>query len=456
MIWGGFIIIIFCVNSIAALIYYITFVKISHTNFKWLETLIAVALLATATMIFFLHNEVLTWFTPIATHVSKILIMSFMANRKIKIAQLSVVYGIISSIILMLAGYTSGVVFRFIFGPVQDMFYIDDIAEAALYLAVVASLAFIISRWLGVFLFKKTRSFDDELKKRFAGHVLFGLIVILLLYFVKVFMRSILTEADLLGMVYAAALIVYFVVLFFTVFAFTDNIRQKAEIVRHKETLANLQTYTKDVENMANEVRRFRHDHRNLLIGFQSYIEKKDMEGVSDYYDKYFSTFAAETDIADSMLNKLSHIKSPEAKSIISAKLQFARQLNIAVHIEISDDIEGIGDFQVIDLCRIFGILLDNAIEACQTVKKPVFKFLVIKEDIGFFFVFANTYPSPAPVISQIFEEGYTTKKGKRGLGLSVLSLLCNRSGKISLRKSHIVDDCFVQELYVIPDPASL
>jgi two-component system sensor histidine kinase AgrC len=180
------------------------------------------------------------------------------------------------------------------------------------------------------------------------------------------------------------------------------------------ELLANLQAYTDSVEIMATEVRRFRHDHLNLLMGLGDYIENNDIGNIRRYFNDYISSFKESTAAANSRLDILMRLKTPELKSILSFKFLCAQQLGIDAHIEIPEDVEMPDASCLIDLCRIAGILADNAIEACQGTPNAVLRFLALKEDGAIVFVFANTCHA-APQMSRLFEKGYTTKEGSRG-----------------------------------------
>jgi two-component system sensor histidine kinase AgrC len=200
---------------------------------------------------------------------------------------------------------------------------------------------------------------------------------------------------------------------------------------------------------MADEARKFRHDHKNLLLGFKECIEKKDIDSIQTYFQQYFSEFVKTTAAVDSQFNKLSGIKRQEIKGILSSKLLFAQQLHISVFIDVPSHIEGICDNQLVDICRITGILLDNAIEACWVVDKPVLRFLAMQQKQEILFVFMNTCPMPIPSITQMFWEGFSTKEGQRGAGLFIASQLCNRNKNVTLN-TKIKDGNFIQELSIV------
>ena len=447
-----FVLIELIANFFSSFIFYIVFVNMSKIKFNWIEIIIAILLMAIASNAILFYNIFVIVPAQITMHFTSIFIMGIITNRKIKTISLSAVYGVTSSVIFLLAGFTSGIAFDFVFGPVDTAFNVSNLVEMALYLAVVSLFAFFISYLTGNYLHKSMHSFDEELKKRFAKYLLFGASVTLLLFFIKVFLHDALLEAGLLNTVYGITLVIYFSFLVISIFSFTESFRKETEL-RHKDDMLNsLQAYTDSIENMATEVRKFRHDHMNLLLGFREYIENNDTNNMRSYFQRYMSTFVENTAVADSRLDMLTNIKIPEVKSILSFKLLYAQQLGINVHIEISEIVEGINIYDLVDLCRITGILLDNATEACQGLEEgePVLRFMALKKPQKVVFVFANTCLSPPP-LSKIFQKGFTTKKGLRGIGLYTVSQLLSANKRISLN-THTKDEMFIQELSILAE----
>jgi two-component system sensor histidine kinase AgrC len=287
--------------------------------------------------------------------------------------------------------------------------------------------------------------FTDEIKKQLSTHILIGAIIILTIFFINTFLHNLLNDTVIINLIYALALVACFVFLIFAIFAFSDSLQKELEIRQKNELLKNLQSYTDSVENMATEVRKFRHDHANLMLGFHNHIMNNDIKKIHDYYKIYMFTFAEDTMVADTRLDSLTRIQVPEVKSILSFKLLHAQHLGINVYIEVRDTIANIDGYDLLDICRIIGILLDNAVEACQGTDSPVIKFNAFSKINEITFVLSNTCLS-APPLSKINEKGFSTKEAKRGLGLHTVSALLEKNDNITLRTS-IENGEFIQVL---------
>lgn len=346
----------------------------------------------------------------------------------------------------MLAGYVTGAILRFVFDVSRGISYFDWILFI-LYYFIAFTSAFIISIKFGNFFANKLRMLDCVQKNRLATYLIFGGVITLALFFTRAFLTHILADATLLNAIYATALFSYFIYLVFVVFTFTDSLCMEVEINKKDEMLKNLQAYTKSVESMATEVRKFRHDNLNLMLGFQEHVKNKDIDKIDMYFNEYMTVFQKDVSVMNLQLDVLNRLKIPEVKSILSFKVLGAQQSGIDVHIEVTSEIEGVDNYNLVDICRIVGVLADNAIEACEGLDGPVWRFFAQRKNSSVLFVFANSCPS-APPFSKISKEGFTTKSGARGLGLYVVSGILEENQNLSLNTLW-ENGYFIQELRI-------
>ena len=421
---------------------YILFIAISKIKFYRTEALFSIILVTISGIIANYFVET----TRFTINGIFILTITMIANKRIKNLQLCILYAVLSSIVSVLSGALSDTVLSCV--------YRVDLSESIsksnelyiLYTILTFAIAFCIAQLSGLLIHKRINRFDDHTKKKLVTYLLIVASFTIILYYLY----------DILGlhgytniaeMLYTLALIIFFILFIIAIFVFTDNLSLKININQKDELLKNLQSYTNSIENMVFEVRKFRHDNFNLMLGFYEYIKNNDIDKIRDYFQKYMLSFSENTAKADSRLDILMHMKILEVKSILSFKFLYAQQLGIDVYIEIPEDIDGIEIYNITDLCRITGILLDNAIEACQNAKSSVLRFFAQKRDMQIIFIFTNTYTG-TPSISKIFERGFTTKEDGRGLGLYTVSRLIEGNSSLFL-KTHIEENEFIQELIV-------
>ncbi|QJU14076.1 GHKL domain-containing protein [Blautia pseudococcoides] len=147
-----------------------------------------------------------------------------------------------------------------------------------------------------------------------------------------------------------------------------------------------LQDYTNQIENMYSSLRSFKHDYLNIMLSMSGYIETGDIDGLQKYFDKEIIPLNNKLSKNTSHMNQLMNIKITELKSIISAKLLYAMELNINVNIEVTEEISEIS-MDTVDLARILGVFLDNAIEATLETEVPSIQFAVINLDNEYTFI---------------------------------------------------------------------
>ena len=381
-----------------------------------------------------------------------ITVLSVVAYRKIKIIPLSAIYGILAILTGMLSGHLTSAVYGFvmesIFESVNREALWNSTLMSAIYLFTVFAIGLFISRKTGKFLHKQMQPLDDILKKQIAKYILVGAMIILALFFINTFLHDFLTGYAVLLLVYAVSLSICFGFLVFSIFAFANSVRKESEIHYKNEMLQNLQSYNITVEDMATEMRRFRHDHMNMLLGFHEYIDSNDIKNIHNYFKQYMAGFSEATTVMESQIDELKNVKRPEIKSILSAKMLYAQQLGITVNIEVPDEIEFADVSSLLDFCRITGIFLDNAIDACRGLDNATLRFMAIKKSSEILFVFMNTCDT-SPDMARLGDRGYTTKEGQRGLGLYTARQLIEKNSNLAL-STLVQDGMFVQELSLL------
>lgn len=211
---------------------------------------------------------------------------------------------------------------------------------------------------------------------------------------------------------------------------------------------SQLKDYTNMIENMYSDLRSFRHDYLNILSTLETYIEKEDMAGLKSYY---YNELLPESNIIiskDISLSLLSHIKISPLKALLSSKFSTAHSQGISVSIELLDDIDHIS-MSTIDLCRIIGILLDNAIEASVVCHNKFIHFAMIKTDNEIILNISNSCLSSTPPIHKLYEKNFSTKGENRGIGLNNIKNIINKRYNNVLFNTSINNCIFKQELII-------
>ena len=222
---------------------------------------------------------------------------------------------------------------------------------------------------------------------------------------------------------------------------------EKVDIEMRQDSYNRLQEYTNQIENMYSSLRSFKHDYSNIMLSMSGYIEANDMEGLRDYFDKEILPLSKNITKNTAHINQLINIKTTELKSIISSKLLYAIELNINVGIEVTDEVTSI-PMDTLDLCRVIGIFLDNAIEATLETEQPTIRFALINLDTEYIFIISNTFLEKGIPYATLSKPNVSTKGVNRGIGLYNAHEIIAKYNHVFL-DTEIKNKFFVQRLQI-------
>jgi len=232
------------------------------------------------------------------------------------------------------------------------------------------------------------------------------------------------------------------------IFFYKKYILTKRNAQRNAEEQKNLQHYTDEIERQYIGIQKFKHDYQNILFSLDCFIHEDDWVGLKQYYMTKIKKASEVVTKEIFSLESLSKIKVREIKSILAGKLILAQNMGIDTVFQADDEITCFY-MDSVDLVRIIGILLDNAIEELTESSCGTLSIGCFKEEAGVTIVVQNTCRlDNMPKLHEIWQLGFSTKGKGRGLGLSTLSELVDTHPNLILETT-IVNDNFVQKLKI-------
>ena len=223
--------------------------------------------------------------------------------------------------------------------------------------------------------------------------------------------------------------------------------KEKAEMDARQDSYHRLQEYTNQIENMYSSLRSFKHDYSNILLSMSGYMETDDMEGLKRYFEKEILPTGKNISKNSAHINQLMNIRTTELKSILSAKLLYAIELNINVSIEVTNEIADI-PMDTLDLTRVIGIFLDNAIEAALETDSPFLSFALVHADTEYVFIISNSFLEKGVPYASLAQPNVSTKGANRGLGLYNAHEIIAKYNSVFL-DTEIQGEHFVQRLRI-------
>ena len=237
----------------------------------------------------------------------------------------------------------------------------------------------------------------------------------------------------------------YLLVMLFLFLAMRCFYLEKIRIEAKQKALQNLQDYTRNLETMYNGLRSFKHDYVNILLSLSGYIDDRDMDGLKEFFES--KIFPTKNLIAqgDYKLNQLGNISVSEIKSLLSAKMIYAHELGIDVTIDIPDKVKSFL-IDTVDLIRILGIFLDNAIEAALETEQPQIGLNIIQNNIGVSISISNSFQDNGIALHKLQQKGFSTKDGHQGIGLCNARKIINSYDNVLLETT-MQCGCFMQHM---------
>ena len=210
----------------------------------------------------------------------------------------------------------------------------------------------------------------------------------------------------------------YLLVMLFLLLAMRLMWLEQVQEQAKQKALQDLQDYAHNLEAMYNGLRSFKHDYVNILLSLSGYIENGDMDELKKFFESKIFPTKNLIDQGDYKLNQLGNIGVLEIKSLLCAKMIYAHESGIEVTIDIPDKVDGFL-MDTVDLARILGIFLDNAIEAALETSQPQIGLNIIQNEEGVSVIISNCFQDNGVALHRLKQKGFSTKTGHQGIGLS-------------------------------------
>lgn len=177
-----------------------------------------------------------------------------------------------------------------------------------------------------------------------------------------------------------------------------------------------LEKQVQEVQNIYTTMRGWRHDYHNHLQAMKAYVKMGKIEKLNDYLE------LLEQDLDN--VNQLIESGNVNLDAILNSKISLALKNGIEVdykavcpaRLAISD----------IDLCALIGNLLDNAVEACETLTEgePFIRLYIgiIKKQL-----YISVTNTTSEKVRKMDYEYITRKRGNHGHGLKRINMVVEK-----------------------------
>jgi len=208
--------------------------------------------------------------------------------------------------------------------------------------------------------------------------------------------------------------------------------------------LEGYEVFLDNIDKLFTTVRGQRHDFINhVQVIYSMYKTKHNKE-----LEQYLNNLLEEIHI----VNQSIKVKNPVLNAILNSKTAVAEGRNITIDVEIQNE-----DFDTrvkpLDMVKILGNLIDNAMEAVQYYPVNLRKVKVVLSKVpkGQAFIVSNLKPElDQDKLDDFFKSGFTTKENHSGLGLAIIKQIVESyGGTISVKSNEKEGTLFT---VIIPD----
>lgn len=230
-----------------------------------------------------------------------------------------------------------------------------------------------------------------------------------------------------------------------------SNLSKTREIREASVYIDNLEVRNKNLTEVNDKIRGFKHDFNNIVQAMNGYIMLEDLISLKKYFKKLMIE-CNEIKNVENLSPKI--IQDPAIYSLLLNKYNIAQELGIKVNFEIAFNFSKISDNSY-DISRILGILLDNAIEASEECDEKVINIRFIEKRNIKGICIENTYDKNKEIdTNKIFEKNFTTKNknGNQGIGLWEVKKILNKNKELELYTIK-KDEFFIQSLEIYENP---
>ena len=324
------------------------------------------------------------------------------------------------------------------------------ILKITLWINIMDKVVFSILTFIFVKLFTINLNNFTKQQSSVIYNLLLFISVFILVFYNFLSINSVMESNNIPLYYMSISVITFFFILFILISSsLLKNLHIKIEVEAEKQKLEQQKKYIESLEKNNNEIRKFKHDFNNIILGLEGYITSNEVNNIKlrDYFYNNIKNLNTKIELDNIVLSHLNNIKVPSIKNLLTNKIISAQNNDFKVNISVEDEID---NFYVneMQLSRILGIFLDNSLEAGLELDNNRFiELIILKANKTIVIQITNTFKNTNLDIDKINESGYSTKGENRGIGLSSANDIISKHNMIL--NTRIEDYLFKQILTI-------
>lgn len=222
--------------------------------------------------------------------------------------------------------------------------------------------------------------------------------------------------------------------------------QQRKEFSDQQLILKQQSAYIGTLEGMQEEMRRFRHDYKNMVSGMYLKAKEGELTEILEYLQEMTEDFDIQIGGQIRQMSQLRNVYMTEIKSLLLMKICEMQKDGTACELEVMHPFYGT-EFKTTDLCRCLGILIDNAMDEVRGREDARVHIMISSQEGCTTFRVKNRLYHVMD-IHKIWQQGYSTKGEDRGTGLAGYRKILKNYHHV-LSAAAVQDGYFIQELKI-------
>ncbi len=184
-----------------------------------------------------------------------------------------------------------------------------------------------------------------------------------------------------------------------------------------------ISSYYQNISSSLSEMAGIRHDIKNIFFTMGNFVDESDNPDMKKFFWEKIYPYSQKTILRSELLSKLYQIPSESLRAFLNLKISQAIEHDVDVHLDVSLSPENFRTaIDIIDLTRILGILLDNAIEETVQIPNGMIEIGIRNNETSCSYIIKNPLTSQSRLTG--IHAGQTTKGDGHGKGLLIVHQL--------------------------------
>ena len=359
----------------------------------------------------------------------------YLFNEKIKKC---IITPIFQQVIMSIIEFVIVLILMIIMGSATESFISSFLGILIVNIAISVTLALVANISLIRKLYNKIIKITDKIKIN--QLIILCLISIL---FLNVYLISAYYKIDFK---YWVLVNIFLIIVLLSIIVYSLKTQEALNKVSNKYNIAIKSL--NDYEAMMTKYRIANHENKNLLLTIRTMIANKE-KNIPAYIDTIIED-KYEDD--EKLLFKMAVIPSGGLRATIYSEILKIKDNNINYSLDIDRNLRAIDLIEldtnaIVDICKIIGVFIDNAIDEVKSLKSKNIKISLYLENEKLNIKVSNNYKGKID-INRISDEGYTTKGEGHGYGLSLVKNIV-RNNNLFEHNSEISKNIFSQILII-------